>query len=71
MKSPTPEQIEKWISAGEKLVKSPIGGLVLNAIAGVLPKAGITPEQLAGMKARAADATQREARARARTRAGG
>jgi len=62
----TPENIEKWMAAGEKLMKSPITGAVFGAIAPFLPKAGITPEQLAGMKARAADSKQREERARKR-----
>ena len=61
-----PEQIEKWLAAGEKLVKSPIAGVVLHVIGDLLPKAGITPEQLAGMKARLADAGTRKARARQR-----
>ena len=60
------EQLEKWLVAGEKLVKSPIAGVVLQVIGDLLPKAGITPEQLAGMRARLADAEKRKARARQR-----
>ena len=66
MPSLKPEQIEKWLAAGEKLVKSPIAGVVLHVIGDLLPKAGITPEQLAGMQARLADASTRKARARQR-----
>lgn len=60
------EQLEKWLAAGEKLVKSPIAGVVLHVIGDLLPKAGITPEQLAGMKARLVDAGARKLRARQR-----
>lgn len=63
----TPEKIEKWMAAGEKLMASSITTAVFAAIAPFLPKAGITPEQLAGMKTRAADSAQREARARKRS----
>lgn len=62
----TVEQLEKWLAVGEKLVKSPIATIVLAALAPLLPKAGFTPEQIAGMKARAADASDRERRARKR-----
>ncbi len=61
-----PEQLEKWLAAGEKLVKSPIAGVVLHVIGDLLPKAGITPEQLAAMKARLVDAGDRKARAKKR-----
>lgn len=61
-----PEQIEKWLAAGERLIKSPIAGVVLHVIGDLLPKAGITPEQLAGMKARLAEAGARKARAQKR-----
>lgn len=60
-----PESLEKWLSAGNKLVGSPIAGLVLDAIGSKLT-ATITPEQLAGMKARLADAGVRKARAKQR-----
>ena len=62
----TPEHVEKWLAAGEKLLRSPITGVVFAAIAPFLPLAGITSEQLAGMKARATNAEQREAMARKR-----
>lgn len=66
MKKVTPEQVEKWLKAGESLMKSPITSVVFAAIAPFLPKAGLTPEQIAGMRARSLDAEQREARARKR-----
>ena len=66
MKKPTVEQLEKWLAAGEKLMRSPITASVFAALAPFLPKAGFTEEQITGMKARAEDAKAREARARRR-----
>lgn len=60
------EKLEKWIGQGTKLLGSPIGQAVLGAIADRLPKVGFTEDQIAGMKARAEDARNREARARQR-----
>lgn len=60
------QQLEQWLAKGEQIMRSPITASVFAAIAPFLPKAGFTPEQIAGMKARAADAATREARARKR-----
>lgn len=62
----SPEKIEKWLATGEKLMGSPITSSVFAAIAPFLPKAGLTPEQIAAMKARAVDASEREKKARRR-----
>lgn len=66
MKKLTPEHVEKWLAQGERLMRSPITTAVFAAIAPFLPKAGLTTAQVEGMKRRALDAEQREARARQR-----
>ena len=61
-----PKKIQQWLAVGDALMGAPVASVVFSAIAAYLPKAGLTPEQIAGMKARYLDAEQREARARKR-----
>jgi len=47
-----PEAILLWFGVGERLIRSDIWIKMFDAVQGVLPEAGLTDEQIAGLVAR-------------------